>query len=1418
MRIWHLFIVVVGITVVVANNPLWSQEHEEKPRSRNPLPAQQYLDQYHYVQNEMPDEVPFTKGKQVYSAHRWESIGPSRIRTDSPDLFWDGRVRSFHWYYDSAATAWEPYLGASSGGFWKGRNLIFLRGWTSMGENLPNPSVGAFAIHPQDQNRIIVGTGDWARYNGGGVFYTTDGGGSWTPSHLFSGSMEIVPEYVTDLFYDPSDMGTLWLSSNRGLFKSMNAGSTFYRSSSATEPWNLPIFDMVIDKLHPDTMFVATGYNRELGSSRGIWSTVNAGDSWVHMTAGLPANDSGSTIALDISPSDPNILYAVFTNTADNLDAVYRSTTNGESWWMTTAQPNHIRDGQAGHVNVVRIHPTNPSIVYVGSVFMSKTTDGGNSWAAIDHGHDDITVIDFDPLNPRYVYIGCDGGIFVRDDSLNIVRNDVEYFAPGSLIQAYSFDYAWSEPGLILSGTQDNGTIVSLNGLGSEVEWNKIYGCDGGYANVIDPTDSKKFYFNTWCGANMYRLRSLDQGATIDHIDDTLSIPWYPSLTMNKMFTNFVFTYSKFYLYYSSNNGTTWTRTHSGGSDFVGTEEPRGFEINSGVSGDTLIGYTTFWDSASVRKIKIAGGPLGVMSWRYSNLPDNSNVGRIQVDRWRGQYAYAFSESGARKVFRTTNGGITWASIDGNLPAVFKHTVVSKPGNPSTMYVGTDLGVFRTTNGGGVWHKYQWGLPIVQVVDMTYVPGVGHDTLRIATNGRGYWQRVLDGADPDFFSVAGGFPLHDLMTYGSSGIGLSDAGRIVRTVDGGSTWNLLSTALPVDQSVGFSDDTTAFAVGKAGKMYQSIDAGLKWIQLNVPAQSDLFTVRFINSLTGFAAGNDGVLLRTSDGGQSWQNSTNQFAGAIYGLTFSDSAHGLAAGMTVDANQGKHRLLLMTVDGGVSWFPSQTISGNGTLNDVSFDGASFFIVGDAGYAARSTNGGQSWTSLQLPGKPTTDFHAVSGIAIPPFSGIVSPREYVGGADGSIYVSEDHGLTWVELESGAIGPIESFAYMNGTMFVADASGLLSRSEAEMAEVPFSYKTGWNLLSLPVTTPGFSKSILYPDASSKAFFYDQQYSISESLYVGRGFWLKFPFGGSSGFIGSPIETLSTSLTKGWNIVGAPNVPIPISSITTSPSNIRSSQFYGFESGYFAAETLKPGYGYWMKSSSDGQLNALSGVPKSARMIHTNPHDGHGTLKFVDNLGRRGSLYFSCYTEEGISAYELPPVPPEGAFDVRFASGYALESPAEESERTVPLVLTSASFPVKCTWTHPEGGAVVWLTLGNRTIRLTGEGMCVIQEKDVASLHFAKAESKPTTFKLLQNYPNPFNPQTTIRYELPVASRVTIKVYDMLGRVVATLRDDEELSGIKIIDWNASGVSSGIYFYRLEAVAGNQNFIDVRKMVLIR
>ncbi len=90
----------------------------------------------------------------------------------------------------------------------------------------------------------------------------------------------------------------------------------------------------------------------------------------------------------------------------------------------------------------------------------------------------------------------------------------------------------------------------------------------------------------------------------------------------------------------------------------------------------------------------------------------------------------------------------------------------------------------------------------------------------------------------------------------------------------------------------------------------------------------------------------------------------------------------------------------------------------------------------------------------------------------------------------------------------------------------------------------------------------------------------------------------------------------------------------------------------------------------------------------------------------------------------------------------------------------------------------------------------------------------SIPTTFSLDQNYPNPFNPSTRISWQSPISSHQTLKVYDVLGNEVATLVDDFRGAGRYEINFDASGLSSGIYFYKLQA----GNFIETRKMILMK
>ena len=96
------------------------------------------------------------------------------------------------------------------------------------------------------------------------------------------------------------------------------------------------------------------------------------------------------------------------------------------------------------------------------------------------------------------------------------------------------------------------------------------------------------------------------------------------------------------------------------------------------------------------------------------------------------------------------------------------------------------------------------------------------------------------------------------------------------------------------------------------------------------------------------------------------------------------------------------------------------------------------------------------------------------------------------------------------------------------------------------------------------------------------------------------------------------------------------------------------------------------------------------------------------------------------------------------------------------------------------------------------------------------------PREFVLSQNYPNPFNPNTTINYALPHSCEVTITLYDILGNEVSTLVSENKKAGYYSVEFNASNLSSGIYFYKIEAVdpstSSGLSFVEVKKMLLLK
>jgi hypothetical protein len=110
--------------------------------------------------------------------------------------------------------------------------------------------------------------------------------------------------------------------------------------------------------------------------------------------------------------------------------------------------------------------------------------------------------------------------------------------------------------------------------------------------------------------------------------------------------------------------------------------------------------------------------------------------------------------------------------------------------------------------------------------------------------------------------------------------------------------------------------------------------------------------------------------------------------------------------------------------------------------------------------------------------------------------------------------------------------------------------------------------------------------------------------------------------------------------------------------------------------------------------------------------------------------------------------------------------------------------------------------------------DGVYIYDRSEIVTNVADHSDNIPNGFRLLQNYPNPFNPTTAISYQLAAIGMVTLKIFDVLGREVSTLVNEIARPGVYKVQWDGSGLPSGIYFYRLQA----GEYVETRKMVLIR
>jgi hypothetical protein len=153
-------------------------------------------------------------------------------------------------------------------------------------------------------------------------------------------------------------------------------------------------------------------------------------------------------------------------------------------------------------------------------------------------------------------------------------------------------------------------------------------------------------------------------------------------------------------------------------------------------------------------------------------------------------------------------------------------------------------------------------------------------------------------------------------------------------------------------------------------------------------------------------------------------------------------------------------------------------------------------------------------------------------------------------------------------------------------------------------FGVEDKWNIVSLPLQMADFTKTVLFPTATTAAYSYDGTYLGNVTLENGRGYWVKFSGGETISHDGLDRSDDTVAVQEGWNLVGSLSTTIPLSNIGSIPGGIVTSNFYGYENGYTTAPNLEPGRGYWVKASGAGQLVLSGSTIVSSSRIRIEDH----------------------------------------------------------------------------------------------------------------------------------------------------------------------------------------------------------------------
>ncbi len=682
----------------------WYQSQHVKPDGSFPTSGelQQEFEKFHSSQ-----ATGSANARMVASAAEAQWVNLSR--TSNSGGYWGmGRSCSAAFHPTNANTFW---VTAPKGGVWKttdgGKSYI------PQGDNLPYVAAGAIVVDYSNPTVLYVCTGENNGDSGLGIYKSTDGGSSWTATG-FTRNLDTRVSFF-NLVQSPSAAQTLLVATSQGLYRTTDGGSTWtqIKAGRCTD---------VEYKLNDGNVAYAM-------IDRTFYKSTDGGVTFAVTGAPMVPNNGLSRIALTKANYSCILMWS--------RGGIWVSSDGGSTWSEKTLpkdQHSNPVNNSVGMETMV-ISPTNANTLYGGEVDFFKSTDNGATWSKIGrwccNGADGVKEVHADHRHSAYhpltneIFSFNDGGV----DTYNESTSTWTQLSNGLVIpQYYSAASAATNANIIGVGSQDNGGSRRQNSL----VWINTNGGDAG-TQAIDPANASISYSNY--NPSPAIIRTTDNWATTQNVrpaDNPLTSWWViPFMLDPNNDSSIVVGYHA--IYRSNNRGNTWSKISP---DFA----PAGDYWQAFRSIAMAPSNSNYIYAGRARNFYYTtnnGGSWGNVAFNQADISDICVHPTAPKTVWLTMSQF----SAENKVFKSTDGGVTWTNMSNGLPNIPVLTIVYQDNSNDLLYIGTDFGVYYRDASMSSWARYGTGLPACSVNDLHI--HYGAQKLRAATYGRGVYETDL---------------------------------------------------------------------------------------------------------------------------------------------------------------------------------------------------------------------------------------------------------------------------------------------------------------------------------------------------------------------------------------------------------------------------------------------------------------------------------------------------------------------------------------------------------------------------------------------------------------------------------------------------------------------------------------------------